>query len=160
MTTHRCGRQPRQISHRQSVIESFTATPVEIARRYFRILVRLIFLSSALFFVSCLGSRHYHAITENETTRQPRFLELQSDAAVATLHFPAGVYTLQSADNAGFYYQSARKIAQHTGGGTVSRNGGIFVSKKNPRKLRGYVFWAGALTHVGNLSHAPHRFSD
>jgi hypothetical protein len=42
----------------------------------------------------------------------------------------------------------------------VSREGGVFVSKRNPKKLRGYVFWTGALTHVGNFSRKKHQFHD
>ena len=40
------------------------------------------------------------------------------------------------------------------------RDGGIFVNKRDPNKLRGYVWRAGAITHVGNLSGVKHHFVD
>ena len=70
------------------------------------------------------------------------------------LHFPAGVYTLDAADKIGYYYRAPRQIRE----GAILRDGGIFVSKRNPNKLRGYVWRAGAITHVGNLSGVRHRF--
>ena len=68
---------------------------------------------------------------------------------MATLHFPAGVYTLNAVDELGYHYRAHRKIAERAGGGSLWREGGTFVSKRDPRKLRGYR--AGAITHVGNL---------
>ena len=64
------------------------------------------------------------------------------------MHFPAGVYTLSAADKIGCYYRAPRKIAEHIGGGSVGREGGIFVSKRDPHKLRGYVYRAGTITHI------------
>ncbi len=87
-----------------------------------------------------------------------QYLELESEAAAATVHFPAGIYTLYANDSNGFYYRAPRKIYQHTGGGSVPHEGGVYVRKSNPDNIRGYVFMAGALTHVGNLSNVQHRF--
>jgi hypothetical protein len=87
-----------------------------------------------------------------------QYLELESEAAAATLHFPAGFYTLYATDSTGYYYRAPRKIIQHTGGGSVPHEGGMYVRKNNPGNLRGYVYIAGALTHVGNFSNVEHRF--
>ena len=87
-----------------------------------------------------------------------QYLEMEAEAAAATLHFPAGLYTLCATDSTGFYYRAPRKIIQHTGGGSVSHEGGVYVRKNNPGNLRGYVYIAGALTHVGNFSSVRHEF--
>src|SRR4029077_2661097 len=112
------------------------------------------FLLSALAFliVACAGSSHPRVITPSEGVSSPRYLELYSEVHVATLHFPAGSYTLNAEDKIGYYYRAPRKIAEHIGGGAAWRDGGIFVSKRNSQKLRGYVYRAGAITHIGNLS--------
>ena len=109
---------------------------------------------------SCAGSSHPRAITPSEGPSSSRYLEIYSELHAATLHFPAGVYTLNAADKIGYYYRAPQKIAEHFGGGSLWREGGIFVSKRNPQKLRGYVFRAGTITHVGNFSRAKHRFLD
>ena len=38
----------------------------------------------------------------------PRYLEIYSPERVATLHFPAGVYTLSAVDKIGCYYRAPR----------------------------------------------------
>jgi len=106
---------------------------------------------------SCAGSRHYHVLPA-EGLPTPRYLQLARPVSVATLHFPAGVYSLQAADDAGYYYAAPRSIVQHTAAGSVFRKGGIFVKKRDSRKLRGYVYWGGALTHIGNFPIARHEF--
>ena len=90
----------------------------------------------------------------------PRYLELRSDAQVFTLRFPRGIYQLNAEDRIGFYYRAPIEIAEHIGAGTTWHDGGIFVSKRNRKKLRGYVYRAGALTLVGNLSRTPHDVHD
>jgi hypothetical protein len=62
---------------------------------------------------------------------------------------------LSAADKIGYYYRAPRKIVEQ---GSIGRDGGIFVSKRDPNKLRGYIYRAGAITHVGNLSKVRHRF--
>ncbi|MGH8101113.1 MAG: hypothetical protein ACREIW_07430 [Chthoniobacterales bacterium] len=109
---------------------------------------------------SCAGSRHYHALPAEAAPSIARYLELNRPVHVATLHFPAGVYSLQAADDAGYYYAAPRSIVQHTAAGLVFRNGGVYVSKRDPRKLRAYVYWGGALTHLGNFSRARHEFRE
>ena len=109
---------------------------------------------------SCAGSSHPRLITPSEGPISSRYLEIYSELHAATLHFPAGVYTLNAVDKIGYYYRAPRKIAEHIGTSSLWREGGIFVSKRNPGKLRGYVFRAGTITHVGNFSRAKHRFRD
>ena len=115
-------------------------------------------LSLMFLLASCAGSRHFQAIAAKGPSPAPRYLEIYSEVGVATLHFPAGVYTLNAVDKIGYYYRAPRKIAEHIPAGSVSLDGGIFVNKRSPGKLRGYVFRAGALTHVGDLSRSKHEF--
>jgi hypothetical protein len=117
-------------------------------------------LTSYFLLCGCAGSSHPSLVTPGEGPSSGRYLELYREKQIATLHFPAGVYTLDAVDKIGYYYHAPRKIAEHIGGGSVWRDGGIFVSKRNPQKLRGYVSRAGAITHVGNLSGVKHRFVD
>ena len=115
-------------------------------------------LTSSFLLLACAGSSHPRLITPDEGLTAARYLEIDKELHAATLHFPAGVYTLNSADKIGYYYRAPRKIAEHAGTGSLGREGGIFVSKRNPQKLRGYVFRAGTITHIGNFSRAKHRF--
>ena len=117
-------------------------------------------LTSSLLLAACAGSSHPRLVTPSEGPTSPRYLEIYSELHAATLHFPAGVYTLNAVDRIGYYYRAPSKIAEHIGGGSLSREGGIFVSKRNPQKLRGYVYRAGTITHVGNFSGAKHLFRD
>lgn len=116
--------------------------------------------TSCFLFSGCAGSSHPRLVSPSEGVATPRYLELYSEVHAATLHFPAGVYTLNAADKIGYYYRAPRKIAEHFAGGTVWDNGGIFVSNRNPHKLRGYVYRAGAITHVGNFSNARFELRD
>ena len=121
-----------------------------------------LFLLSTLAFLlsSCAGSSHPRLVIPSEGPISPRYLEIYSEPHAATLHFPAGVYTLNAADKIGYYYRAPRKIAEHFGGGSLWREGGIFVSKRDPQKLRGYVYRAGTITQVGNFSGVKHTFPD
>lgn len=118
-------------------------------------------LTSSFLLSSCAGSSHPQPITPSEGPfGTPRYLELYREKQIATLHFPAGIYTLSASDKIGYYYRAPRKISERLGGGAVGREGGIFVSKRDPKKLRGYVYRAGAITHIGNLSRVGHRLFD
>jgi hypothetical protein len=108
---------------------------------------------------SC-ANHHFRIPAEGAPTGSPHYVELLREKQVATLHFPAGWYSFYAVDDAGTYYRSLRPIIQHTGGGSVRHNGGLYVTKQNPPKLRGYVFYAGKLTHIGDLSRVPHVFRD
>ena len=111
-------------------------------------------LNFAFLLFSCAGSPHPRLISPSEGPPTRRFIELEAERQIATLHFPAGIYTLNAEDKIGYYYRAPHKIRE----ATVPRDGGIFVSKRDPHKLRGYVYRAGTITHVGNLSHARYRF--
>ena len=119
---------------------------------------QFLLLSTSYFLISgCAGSSHPRLVSPSEGPIAPRYLELYREKQIATLHFPAGIYTLSAVDKIGYYYRASRKITAH---GSVALNGGIFVSKRDPQKLRGYVYRAGTITHVGNLSHVKHRLFD
>src|SRR5437016_12909978 len=83
-----------------------------------------------LLLTSCGGGHHFHTTTRAETTSTPPYLELRSEHAVGTLHFPRGIYVLDAVDDKGYYYRAPRRIVQHSFSGTLSHNGGIFVSKR------------------------------
>src|SRR5437763_6653236 len=121
-----------------------------------------LFLLSTLAFLlsSCAGSSHPRLVTPSGGPISPRYLEIYSEPHAATLHFPAGVYTLNAVDKIGYYYRAPRKIAEHFGGGSFWREGGIFVSKRNTKKMRGYVFRAGKITQIDNFLCTKHRILD
>jgi hypothetical protein len=121
---------------------------------------RLLLFTLVFLLCSCAGSRHFHPIAAEGPPSAPRYLELKSGASVATLHFPAGVYSLYAEDDVGYYYRAPRKIAEHSRGTPIWHEGGIYVNKLDARRLRGYVFWAGKLTHLGNLSGTRHELHD
>lgn len=114
----------------------------------------------ALLLASCAGSPHPQLLHSPAAAPSPAFLELNSEMRVATLRFPPGVYSLYAVDRIGYYYHAPRGIVQRTGLSSAVRRGGIFVSKRNRAKLRGYVYLAGTVTHIGNLSRANYRFRD
>jgi hypothetical protein len=109
-------------------------------------------LIAALLLTSCLGSRQFHFVNPGNMDVRANYIELHSEVSAATLHFPAGLYTLYAIDKRGYYYRAPKKIIQHTAAGLVLREGGMYVRKNDPRRMRGYVFIAGALTHVGRFS--------
>jgi hypothetical protein len=108
--------------------------------------------------LSGCGGGHFRTVSPGETRTAPPYLEMQSDASAGTLHFPRGVYVLEAVDDSGFYYRAPQKITQHSWSGGLPHEGGVFVAKRNHRKLRGYVVMPYGLTHVGNLSHTDHVF--
>ena len=121
-----------------------------------------LFLLSTLAFLlsSCAGSTHPRLVTPSGGPISPRYLEIYSEPHAATLHFPAGVYTLNAVDKIGYYYRAPRKVAERIGSGSLWREGGIFISKRDPQKLRGYVYRAGTITHVDNFSGVKHTFHE
>jgi len=110
----------------------------------------------ALLFASCGGTDRRQPVTSS--TSAPPFIELLSNTSAGTIHFPRGLYSLETQDQNGYYYRAPGKVYQHSFGGSYGHDGGIFVSKRDQRKLRGYVMMAGGLTHVGNLSGANYQF--
>src|ERR1043165_9400746 len=106
--------------------------------------IMVILLVSGLFLAGCAGSRHYHAIPAEGPPGAPRYLEIQREGSVDTMHFPPGEYSLSAEDDAGYYYAAPRKIMRHDASGSRGHIGGVYVNKRDPRKLRGYVYWGGA----------------
>lgn len=123
-----------------------------------RSLVRATLLSILL--SSCGGSSRPPAAGPAALASMPHFLDINSTPHIATLHFPRGTYSLGGSDKIGYYYRAPSAVIQQTGDGAFPRDGGIFVSKRDVRRLRGYVYLAGGVTHVGNLSSVPHQFHD
>jgi len=111
----------------------------------------------ALLFTGCGGTDRRRPVSPSATTA-PRFIELRSAISTGTIHFPAGLYSLETEDSNGYYYRAPVKVYQRSFGGAVKHDGGIFVSKRNQQKLRGYVIMPGGLTHLGNLSGADYQF--
>jgi hypothetical protein len=120
--------------------------------------MRSLILLIALLLTSCGGSSHPRAIGDAGATGVPQSIQLRSEVRAATLHFPAGIYSLSATDKLGYYYRSPQKVLKHTAAGAIPHEGGIFVSKRNRTKLRGYIYLGGAVTHVGNFSHADYAF--
>ena len=111
----------------------------------------------ALLLTSC-ANHHFRVVHNNAAIRAAAYIDMPGEQRIATLHFPAGSYYLYAADDVGYYYRAPRKIIEHIPGGSVSHDGGIFVPRNNPRRMRGYVFRAGALTHVGNITAPSERY--
>jgi hypothetical protein len=123
-----------------------------------RVIVLAAALATALFLGGCGGTDRRQPVNLAATTRVARFIALLSDTSAGTIHFPRGLYSLESEDHHGYYYRAPVKLYQRSFGGREPRDGGIFVSKQNQRKLRGYVVMPGGVTHVGNLSGANYQF--
>lgn len=112
----------------------------------------------ALLLNSCGGTDRRHAVSASAADTVPAAIELHSDVRAATIHFPRGVYQLESEDNHGYYYRAQGKLYERGFAGGMPHDGGIFLSKKDRRKLRGYVVMPGGVTLLGNLSHANYSF--
>jgi hypothetical protein len=112
-----------------------------------------------LLFNSCGGSAHPRAVSNPAAVPAPRLLELFAEGHAAMLHFPRGIYSLAASDRIGYYYSAPGGLVRQTGTGPA-RHGGIFVSKRDRNKLRGYIYIGGGVTHVGDLSRTPHAFRD
>jgi hypothetical protein len=119
----------------------------------------LICLSSLLLLSSC-ANRHFEIVAEGPPRNAPRYVDLLSGVQVATLHLPAGSYSFYAVDDLGYYYRAPRQILERTAGASVFHDGGLYVSKKAPKRVRAYVYRAGAITHVGNVSRARYEFRD
>jgi len=119
-----------------------------------RVIVLSIALTAALFLCGgCGGADRRHPVNPAATATVARFIELLSETSAGTIHFPR-----ESEDQHGYYYRAPVKLYQRSFAGREPHDGGIFVSKQNQRKLRGYVVMAGGVTHVGNLSGANYQF--
>lgn len=81
----------------------------------------------------------------------PTVLYLRGEQSIATFHFPRGSYFLQSADDTGLYYRSGAGVFQHSFAGPRRADGGLFVERKNPTRMRGYIRWGGGITKIGSV---------
>ncbi|MFZ1219827.1 MAG: hypothetical protein WAO00_11065 [Chthoniobacterales bacterium] len=117
-------------------------------------------LGASFLLTACGGNDRRQAVNSAATRSAPTYLELNADTSAGTLHFPRGVYVLDSEDRNGYYYRAPQKIRERSFYGGRPHDGGIFVSKRNQKKLRGYVIMPYGLTHVGNLSSANYQFRD
>ena len=124
-----------------------------------RVRLLLVLLLSAVLSTSCVSNRHLHSAREGNPPPVPHYLELADEQSISTLHFPAGLYSLDSIDDDGYYYRALNRVVKHSFAGPAPQNAGIFVSKTN-RKICGYLIWAGGRTKIGNLSHARISFRD
>lgn len=123
-------------------------------------LLRFLFSTLAFLLFSACANHHFRVPAEGPPSDAPRYVDLQEEKQIATLHFPPGAYSFYAVDDVGYYYRAPGQIIEHTGSGSVPHKGGIYVDKRNPKNLRGYIYTAGALTHVGNLSRAKYDFRD
>jgi len=115
-------------------------------------------LITTLLLTGCGGTDRRQSVDPAATSSTPPYIELRSKISAGTLYFPPGLYTLDSEDHKGYYYRAPRKVHLRSFSGRLPYDGGIFVSKRNQRKLRGYVIMPYGLTHVGNLSRADYEF--
>ena len=120
-------------------------------------LVAVFLAGIAIAFSGCGGTDRRQPVNP-ATTKAPPYIELRRNTSAGTIHFPRGLYTLETEDRNGYYYRAPVKVSQHSFGGSYPHEGGIFVSKRNQQKLRGYVMMPGGITHVGNLSGADYQF--
>lgn len=120
----------------------------------------LVILASVIVFLfsGCGGTDRRQPVNPAASRAPAPFIALLSNASTGTIHFPRGLYSLDSQDSNGYYYRAAGKVYQRSFAGGVPHDGGIFVSRRDQRKLRGYVIMPGGLTHVGNLSGADYQF--
>jgi hypothetical protein len=88
------------------------------------------------------------------------YLELASSPAASTVHFPRGIYVLESSDSSGFYYRAPQSLIKHSFAGPQQYDGGIFVTRRQPPRLRGYIIWAAGRTKIGDLTRQPHAFRE
>ena len=113
--------------------------------------------AALLALAGCGGTDRRQPVNRAGTTAPPA-IELFSNISTGTIHFPRGLYSLESEDHHGYYYRAPVRVYQRSFSGRLPYDGGIFVSKRNQRKLRGYVVMPGGVTHVGNLSRASYEF--
>lgn len=118
----------------------------------------IVAFGAALLITGCGGTDRRQSVNQASTRSAPPFIELRADTSAGTIHFPRGLYSLDSEDRHGYYYRAPLKVYQRSFSGRLPHDGGIFVSKRNQRKLRGYVIMPSGLTHVGNLSGADYQF--
>ena len=118
-------------------------------------LTRFLLVATALaaLLTSCASNRQVR-----QFEAPPQMLELQESPSRGTLHFPEGTYTFDSEDETGYYYRAPRSVRQHSFGGSYPHEGGIFVLKRDPQRIRGYIVLYGERRKMGDLSGTRHEF--
>jgi hypothetical protein len=117
-------------------------------------------IAVALLLPGCVADRTYRPIPPGEGPNAPRYAVLREEPSISTFHFPRGVYSLEAEDHRGYYYRAPRQVMKHAFAGAMPYDGGIFVRKDRPKKVRAYVVWAGGRTKIGDLSRADLEFRD
>ncbi|MFL6519575.1 MAG: hypothetical protein ACJ8NS_05085 [Chthoniobacterales bacterium] len=123
-----------------------------------RVVIGAALILFTLVLAGCGGTDRRRPVNAATTATVARFIELRSDTSAGTIHFLRGLYSLESEDQNGYYYRAPAKVYERSFSGRVGHDGGIFVSRRNQRKLRGYVVMPYGTTHVGNLSGADYQF--
>lgn len=129
-----------------------------MSNNHWRSLTRLASLTVAFLLTSCAAEPQSHALRAERAVGPPRFIQLDEEPSISTIHFPRGIYSLDSSDAEGYYYRAPRRLIAHSFGGFNPQDGGIFVSKRSGGRMSGYVVWAGGVTKIGNLSRSRHQF--
>ena len=127
---------------------------IEFLRPCQRLIPAIVVVGAALLLTSC-ASRPVR-----QFAAPPQTLELHESPSRGTLHFPRGTYTFESEDNTGYYYRAPRSVRQHSFGGSYPHDGGIFVLKRDPQRIRGYIVLYGERRKMGNLSDTRHEFRE
>ncbi|HEX4632170.1 MAG TPA: hypothetical protein VH188_14525 [Chthoniobacterales bacterium] len=124
-----------------------------------RVVTGAVLVLAAFVLAGCGGTDRRRPVNPATTAASTaRFIELRADTSAGTIHFLRGLYSLESEDQRGFYYRAPVKVYERSFAGRVAHDGGIFVSRRNPQKLRGYVIMPYGVTQVGNLSGADYQF--
>src|SRR5207237_1445791 len=70
-----------------------------------RAIFMVVALTVALLLAGCGGTDRRHSVNPAGTAATPPFIELRSDTSAGTIHFPRGLYSLDSEDHHGYYYR-------------------------------------------------------
>jgi hypothetical protein len=124
--------------------------------RHLRVIGRT--LACVLLLAGCASERNYHPLPPGEGPSVPQVIALHAPVSISTVHFPAGNYSLQAEDDAGYYYRAPRQVIKHAFSGLEQYDGGIFVRKGGSARARGYIVWAGGRTKIGNLAPDDYDF--
>jgi hypothetical protein len=129
----------------------------------FRTSLKLASLAVACFLLpalltACAAERTYRDLPPGEGPAIPRVVELGNELSIETVHFPRGAYFLSGEDEAGYYYRAPKQLIKHAFAGFQQYDGGIFMPKRNPQNVRGYIVWAGGRTKIGHLSPRDYAF--
>jgi len=123
-----------------------------------RIVTGTVLILFTILLAGCGGTDRRRPVNPAVSNTVPRSIELRSNTSAGTIHFLRGVYSLESEDQNGYYYRAPVKVYERSFAGRVAHDGGIFASRRNLQKLRGYVVMPYGVTHVGNLSGADYQF--